>query len=72
MKNIDVKVLQPNEYKYKIAQLIAFKNGTAHRLLQRIIKQSTDLELFQESRITIIETFKNDFDSFETTLINEV
>ena len=72
MKTIDVKVLQPNEYKCKIAQLKAFKNGVAHILLQRIIKQSNDLELFQESRIAIIETFKNDFDSFETTLINEV
>jgi hypothetical protein len=72
MKTIDVKVLQPNEYKCKIAQLKAFKNGTANILLQRIIKQSNDLKLFQESRIAIIETFKNDFDSFETTLINEV
>ena len=72
MKSIDVKVLQPNEYKCKIAQLKAFKNGVAHILLQRIIKQSNDLKLFQESRIAIIETFKNDFDRFETTLINEI
>ena len=72
MKTIDVKVLQPNEYKCKIAQLTAFKNDTAHILLQRIIKQSNDLELFQESRIAIIETFKNDFDRFETTLTNEL
>jgi hypothetical protein len=72
MKTLDVKVLQPNEYKCKIAQLKAFKNGKANILLQRIIKQNNDLELFQESRVVIIETFKNDFDSFETILINEV
>lgn len=72
MKTINKKVLQPNEYKCKTAQLKAFKNDEPYILLQRIIKQSNDLELFQESRITIIETLKNDFDRFETTLINEI
>ena len=72
MKTIDVKVLQPDEYKCKIAQLKAFKNGKAHILLQRIIKQSNDLRLFQKSQNAIVETFKNDFDRFETTLINEI
>lgn len=67
-----IKVHQPNEYKCKIAQLKAFINGKAEILLQKIINNSNDLALFQELRISIIETFKNDYNRFETNLIQEV
>ena len=68
-----VKVYQPNEYKSKIAQLKAYKNGTVEIVLQRIIKEpTTDLKEFQDSRIAILETFKNDYDRFETNLIQEI
>jgi len=69
----EVKTYTPKEYKTITAQLKAYKNGQADILLQQTIKEPyKDLAEFQNKRIAIIETFKNDFDKFETNLIKEV
>ena len=69
----EVKTYTPKEYKTIIAQLKAYKNGQVEILLQKVIKEPyNDLSKFQDNRIAIIETFKNDFDKFETNLIKEV
>ena len=69
----EVKTYTPKEHKTIIAQLKAYKNAQTEILLQKVIKEPyKDLSEFQDNRIAIIETFKNDFDKFETNLIKEV